>query len=318
MGEFMKQKLSFILLLTITIIWGGAFVFQNLASQYVSSFTFNFLRFFIASIALLPLSIVSYRKDVKNGNKINAKQLIIGSVLCGGFLSLASILQQYGIQYTSVGKAGFIPLISLIFKKRYGINVYIAVFLSLIGLYLLCVNDSFTFEKGDLFLLGCALCFAIQIMIIEYFAIFSTFPELPGLRRTFVVGENAAYKGSIYFDDAALVVDGNVLLSNDFESGKVNACTYTMNQSEKENTPKVVGFTGKALDVAKKTLTIKAGKKATIKAATMPNSKVTYKTSNKKVATVTNKGVVKGVKKGKAVITVKANGKTVKVKITVK
>ena len=50
----------------------------------------------------------------------------------------------------------------------------------------------------------------------------------------------------------------------------------------------------------------------------MPNSKVTYKTSNKKVATVTNKGVVKGVKKGKAVITVKANGKTVKVKITVK
>ena len=133
-----------------------------------------------------------------------------------------------------------------------------------------------------------------------------------------VTGENAAYKGSIYFDDAALVVDGNVLLSNDFESGKVNACTYTMNQSEKTHTPKVVGFTGKALDVAKKTLTIKAGKKATIKAATMPNSKVTYKTSNKKVATVTNKGVVKGVKKGKAVITVKANGKTVKVKITVK
>lgn len=133
-----------------------------------------------------------------------------------------------------------------------------------------------------------------------------------------VTGENAAYKGSIYFDDAALVVDGNVLLSNDFESGKVNECTYTMNQSEKTHTPKVVGFTGKALDVAKKTLTIKAGKKATIKAATMPNSKVTYKTSNKKVATVTNKGVVKGVKKGKAVITVKANGKTVKVKITVK
>ena len=77
------------------------------------------------------------------------------------------------------------------------------------------------------------------------------------------MGENAAYKGSIYFDDAALVVDGNVLLSNDFESGKVNACTYTMNQSEKKHTPKVVGFTGKALDVAKKTLTIKAGKKAT-------------------------------------------------------
>lgn len=138
------------------------------------------------------------------------------------------------------------------------------------------------------------------------------------LTNLFVVGDNAAYKGSIYFDDAALVVDGNVLLSNDFESGKVNACTYTINQDEKENTPKIVNFTGKALDVAKKTLTIKAGKKATVKAVTMPNTKVTYKTSNKKVATVTSKGVVKGIKKGKAVITVKANGKTVKVKVTVK
>lgn len=47
-------------------------------------------------------------------------------------------------------------------------------------------------------------------------------------------------------------------------------------------------------------------------------AKVTYKSSNKKIVTVMDKGVVKGVKKGKATITVKANGKTVKVKVAVK
>ena len=50
----------------------------------------------------------------------------------------------------------------------------------------------------------------------------------------------------------------------------------------------------------------------------LEDTEVIWSTSNKKIATVTNKGVVKGVKKGKTTITVKANGKTVKVKVTVK
>jgi len=47
-------------------------------------------------------------------------------------------------------------------------------------------------------------------------------------------------------------------------------------------------------------------------------TKVTFKSSNKKVASVTKKGVVKGVKKGTAKITVKAGKKKVVVKVKVK
>ena len=50
----------------------------------------------------------------------------------------------------------------------------------------------------------------------------------------------------------------------------------------------------------------------------LPAGKVTYTSSNKKVATVTSKGVVKGIKKGKATITVKCNGITKKFVVTVK
>lgn len=174
----MKSRLSFFLLLIITIIWGGAFVFQDIASNYISSFTFNFLRFFIASVALAPLAIISYKRDKQNQIIMNWPKLILGSFLCGISLCLASILQQYGVSYTSAGKAGFItssyiliiPIISLFFKRHYRINVYIAVIFSLIGLYLLCVDGEFKFEIGDIYLIACAFCFAIQIMVIEYFA----------------------------------------------------------------------------------------------------------------------------------------------------
>ena len=90
----------------------------------------------------------------------------------------------------------------------------------------------------------------------------------------------------------------------------------------------IVGFTtvtvnAKATKITlnKKKVTIKKGKKVTLKATVTPkgSSKVTWKTSNKKVATVTSKGVVKGVKKGKATITAKtSNGKKATCKVTVK
>lgn len=149
----------------------------------------------------------------------------------------------------------------------------------------------------------------------------SSFPEGTGqiMAGAFVVGEELSYKGSIFFDDVELEMDGAVVASANYENGKAGSSSYLINLEESKTCkPKVVDFTGKALDVTKKSLTVKKGKTATIKTVTAPSAKATFKTSNKKVATVSNKGVVKGIKKGKATITVKANGKTVKVTVTVK
>ena len=73
-----------------------------------------------------------------------------------------------------------------------------------------------------------------------------------------------------------------------------------------------------SLKLAKTAATVKKGKTTTIKVSAVPTGKVTYTSSNKKVATVTSKGVIKGVKKGTATITVKCNGMTAKFKVTVK
>ena len=79
--------------------------------------------------------------------------------------------------------------------------------------------------------------------------------------------------------------------------------------------------TAKKITGIPKKLNLKAKKKAVLKPVLNPitcTDKVTYKTSNKKIATVNGKGQISTKKKGTAVITVRAGRKTVKCKITVK
>lgn len=73
-----------------------------------------------------------------------------------------------------------------------------------------------------------------------------------------------------------------------------------------------------SLKVSKKTYSIKKGKKATISAEVFPEAKVVYTVKNKKIATVSSKGVIKAKKKGVTYVTVKCNGLSQKIKVTVK
>lgn len=138
-----------------------------------------------------------------------------------------------------------------------------------------------------------------------------------------ITAKNAA----VYLDDLKIVkADGTVVADQNFDNAK-----GLTDLGEARVAPKLEDADAKALKIAtvpstvKKTLkvsktklNVKAGKKVTIKATTTPKAKITYTSSNKKVATVSSKGVVTGKKAGTATITVKANGKTVKVKVTVK
>lgn len=98
---------------------------------------------------------------------------------------------------------------------------------------------------------------------------------------------------------------------------KAGTVTITAKAGALKTTCKVV-VKNPAFSLVKSSATIKKGKTTTIRSKAAPAGKVTYTSSNKKVAAVNSKGVVKGIKKGKATITVKCNGITKKFVVTVK
>lgn len=173
---------SMILFVTATI-WGVAFVAQSVGMDYVGPYTFIAARNVIALLVLLPWMAFRDRSSRKRGGsgaqKSDRRSLLTGGVCCGICLFAASVLQQYGMKYTTVGKAGFItamyivlvPVFGIFLKKKTGVKVWLAVAVALAGLYLLCMTTGdFYLQKGDIYILGCAAVFAVHILVVDHFS----------------------------------------------------------------------------------------------------------------------------------------------------
>lgn len=174
-----KKLAGSLLLLLTALIWGCAFVSQRIGMSYVQPFTFNSIRTFIGGLFLIPFIPVFCRnKPMLPPKGQERKVLLTGGLVCGLLLCLATNLQQVGIQYTTAGKAGFItslyivlvPCLGLFIGQRIGKALWAAVVLAVVGLYLLCMGERLVLERGDLYILLCALTFAFHILAVGYYA----------------------------------------------------------------------------------------------------------------------------------------------------
>jgi len=155
-------------------IWGTAFACQNLCAEHVSPFFLNGLRYLVSAVVMFPLCLISGRKRKE---PLNQRMVIMGSILCGIALAVSVNIQQFGIEESSAGKAGFltalymvlVPIFSGMLGKKIGKNVWMAVAVALGGLYFLCINGPFVVERGDAYLVSCAFGFAVQILLVSYF-----------------------------------------------------------------------------------------------------------------------------------------------------
>lgn len=192
-----KLRANMILFLA-ALIWGVSFVAQKAGMDYIGPFTFNGIRFLIGSLVLIPVILIMdgiQKKKASNPNadettgeakiKGSNKTLIIGGLSCGIILFIAGTLQQFGMLYTTAGKAGFItalyivlvPILGLFIGRKVRLILWLCVGLATIGLYLLCVKEGLTISKGDLLVIACAFGFAMHILVIDHFS-----PKADGIK----------------------------------------------------------------------------------------------------------------------------------------
>lgn len=181
MNRFVLRQ-SLLLLLTATI-WGVAFVSQSVGMDYVGPFTFNAVRSLIGAAVLVPcIGLLNKLQKKEEGQEVHKKEdkktLVTGGICCGVILAVASSFQQFGLVYTTVGKAGFItamyiimvPILGIFLGKKVGLRLGISVASAVAGLYLLCMTESLRLETGDILVMACAVVFSFHIMVIDHFS----------------------------------------------------------------------------------------------------------------------------------------------------
>lgn len=154
-------------------------------------------------------------------NPSQRRTLLTAGVCCGAMLALASAFQQMGIAMgTGAGKAGFItalyivlvPLLGMLWGRRPAWLVWVAVLLSVGGLYLLCIGEGFSIAPGDGLLILCALCFSGHILVVDHFS-----------RRT-----DCVKMSCLQFATAAVLCLGIAALTEPIDAGTIVACAVPL------------------------------------------------------------------------------------------
>ena len=184
----MNRMKSNLMLLLCATIWGSAFVAQSSGMEHIGPWTFNACRSLIGGFTLLVLMpfLDNIRHvSVEEKRSMDRKTLLTGGIDCGIALCAASIFQQTGIQYTTVGKAGFltalytiaVPVLGMCIGRKTRPLVWICVGISVVGFYFLSMAESLSLSYGDGLVLAGSLLFAVHILIIDHFS-----PKTDGVR----------------------------------------------------------------------------------------------------------------------------------------
>ena len=160
-------RADLILLLT-AFIWGLAFVYQRIGMDHIGPITFTFGRFFIGALAIVPLwYLMEKPTQIFTVNAINKKAALLGLVLTAGML-----LQQWGMVYTTAGRAGFltgvyiifVPIIGIFFRNKTEWPTWVGVTMAMVGLFFLGQVDSDELLIGDILILLGSILFALHMI----------------------------------------------------------------------------------------------------------------------------------------------------------
>ena len=172
-----SEIIGIIELLLCSAIWGFAFVAQKKASENITPLFLNGIRFLIAGILLTPISVYVIKK--KKATTLSIRKTLLIGFLTGLFLCIASNIQQFGIERTTTGKAGFltamyivlVPIFTfIVFKKKLTIMQIIGIVIAVVGVGLISLKNDFTINLGDLLCMAGAIFFTVEIMLVDHYS----------------------------------------------------------------------------------------------------------------------------------------------------
>lgn len=178
----MRDKKSIkgdVILILSAIIYGSGLVAQKSGND-LGPFAFTAIRFLLGGVVLLPIAIFSYRWKSEEDRGMKPREMLKSIIIIAALLLFSVITQQYGLLYSTVGKAGFItslyviitPIVGVIFLKRKISNrIWAAALISILGFYLISLNGGIEeLNAGDGLLLLAAASMSFYLYAIEYFA----------------------------------------------------------------------------------------------------------------------------------------------------
>ena len=211
-----RNIFSLICAIVTSILWGSAFVAQDMGMDFIGPHTFNVGRFLVGFLTLLPFFLFFELKKIKKKN-IDNKKVFFYLILLGFILGIGQALQQISLIYTDVANTGvftvmyvlIVPLISyFIFSKKIHWSVWPAVVSCVIGGLFLSELKNVSVRYGDMLSILSAFCWAFHIIYIRKTIKFFNFPVTIAMSQCLV---------AFLFTILPMIVYEDPLLTNIFK-----------------------------------------------------------------------------------------------------
>jgi len=205
----MSKTVSLSSALLCTFIWGTTFIAQDTGMDDIGPFTFNAVRFFVGFLTVAPLAFIFERKKIFKSVNKSQKKFTNLAILIGLSLFLGSALQQVALLYTDVANAAFftifyVPMVPIIifflYKTRIHWSIWPAVFLCVMGGYLLTNFYSATVRIGDALVVMGAFFWSTHIIFTGKIIKKYNLPLTIGAIQTLIVAASSLIIGLIFED----------------------------------------------------------------------------------------------------------------------
>ena len=179
-----KKIFSLICAVSCSLIWGTAFVAQDMGMDYIGPYTFSAVRLLLGFFTLLPFFFIFEFKKVKE-TKLSFEKIFIYLFFLGFFLAGGNIFQQVSLLYTDVANSAvftvlyvvIVPIIAyFLFSKKIHNSVWPSVLMCLVGGLFLSELGNLRVRFGDSLVVVGAFFWAFHIVFISKFLKIFNYP----------------------------------------------------------------------------------------------------------------------------------------------